>query len=244
MKAALRATAVCAVLATLSSATPVRADDAAEPTRAPSLLTHPDGPGAGAFRLGLGLSIDIAPSRIVEGGPRRIPTMTVDSRVGFAHGLSLIAELRTQIVANTLAFGPALSFDAGRFSFMIGYLAVPFLGWLGGFGFDTLTWSVSNQPIVRAGVHFERVHLTLEVGADILFGRWASIGGVVVGQTDPVQYVGAHAMITVENSLRNGHLLIYRVGLVSREGYAVLWPAFSDETGRLFFPRIEVAYAF
>jgi hypothetical protein len=211
---------------------------------APSLLTHPDGPGAGEWRLGLGLSIDIAPSRIVEGGPRRIPTIEADWRVGFDYGLSLLAELRTQIVTNTLYLGPAISFDVGRFGFMLGYLAVPSFGWLGDFGFDTLTWSVSNQPILRAGLHFERVHLTLEIGAEILFGRWASLGGYVVGQTDPVSYVGAHGMITVENTLRNGGLLIYRIGLISREGYAVLWPAFSDETARLFFPRIEVAYAF
>jgi hypothetical protein len=229
-------------LALASSGSVARADDDAPD--ASSLLTHPDGPGESEWRMGLGLSIDIAPSRIVEGGPRRIPTIEADWRLGFDHGLSLIAELRTQIVTNTLYLGPAISFDLGRFGFMLGYLAVPSFGWLGDFDFDTLTWSVSNQPILRVGAHFERVHVTLEIGAELLFGRWASLGGYVVGQTDPVSYVGAHAMITVENSLRNGDLLIYRIGLVSREGFAVFWPAFSDETARLFFPRIEVAYAF
>ena len=65
---------------------------------------------------------------------------------------------------------------AASIGLMVGYLAMPYFGWLGQFGFDTLSWGVSNLPVVRGGMHFGAVHVTLELGAEISFGRWARLG--------------------------------------------------------------------
>ncbi|RLB47041.1 MAG: hypothetical protein DRJ42_26330 [Deltaproteobacteria bacterium] len=233
--------ALAALLMMTFAASAASADD---PPAAPRLLTHPDGPGELEGRVALGLSIDIAPTLVVEGAPRRIPTIELDTRLGLPEGFSVLAELRTQVVTTWLLLGPSFSFEAGPVGLMVGYLAKPYFGWLGQFGFETLSWGISNVPVVRAGLHFGKVHLTLEVGAEISFGRWARLGSSVVAESQGVSYLGAHAMITVENELGNGGLLIYRVGLLTREGSAVLWAAFSDETAHLLYPRIEVTYAF
>jgi hypothetical protein len=229
------------VVLTASSA---MADDSSEPPSASRLLTHPDGPGELMGRVAPGLSIDISPTQITEGAPRRIPTIELDTRLGLPVGFSLLTELRTQFVTTWLLVGPGWSFEAGPVGLMVGYLAMPYFGWLGQFGFDTLSWGFSNLPIVRAGLHFGRVHVTLELGAEISFGRWTRLGSNVVSEANGVRYLGAHAMLTVENELGNDGLIVYRIGLLAREGSAVLWAAFSDEKARLFYPRIEVAYAF
>lgn len=220
------------------------AEDHVEPTADASLATHPDGPGAGAVRVTLGASVEIAPTQVVEDELKYIPAIALETRVGLPRGLSVLADLETQLITTWLRAGPAYSFEAGPVGLMFGYLAVPWFGWLQQLGFDALAWGVSNVPVVRAGLHFGRVHVTVEVGVEISLSRRVRLESSVVDDADGITYLGTHAKLTVENELRNGGLLIYRVGLLAREGGAVVWPALLDETATLFYPRIEIAYAF
>ncbi len=172
-----RAGATLAVGLAVLAAQNARAEPPARPKEAAGPLFHPDGPGSGRLRVGVGILMDVLPKRVVESEQRQFPQVTTHARLGGPFGFSASARLAAIVIKNEIDLGLVWSHTFGPISlglsehvgFSYGVLAVQ--------GFDATSWAWmvaarSDAPIRATGLWISGLTVAAAAGLGFALRRW------------------------------------------------------------------------
>ena len=216
-------------------------EDTAPPSR-PRGLYHPGGPGAGAWSLGLGATVDVLPTALVESEARVVPRIHSTFRYGLPAGFTLDASLEAVVLTNELRLGASWAIDVGPITLGLSESVGLVFGHIEMSGFDTSVVAMSHYPGLNFGTTFDG-HL-FSVGFELLLGHIHSVrvGESTVTQRRNVMH-GFAFEITLESPVGSGQLF-YGATIYHASPDYQLWLAFSDTNRKLQFVRFKVGYAF
>jgi hypothetical protein len=230
------AIAAWAMVATLVGATPARAE------RGP--LVHPEGPGSGRLRVGVGAQLDVLPKRVVESEQRIFPQLFTHLRLGLPLGFSLSARVAAIVVKNDVELGAIWGKSFGRFSFALTDHVGFSYGILTVAGFDASSWSFSHKPGVVLGAAFGPHRLSAAFELLTTFGQRTRLGDAEVVSRRAFVVSGQSVLVTFETLLDHGGELLVSMGAFYTQPDYQAWIAFADERSRLLYPRFMVGYVF
>ena len=245
-----RTVVLVAVVTVASCALPriARAADVVEaeppPAARPALLFYPTSPRPFAWRAGVGLLVDVLPSRIVESEQRQVPMLTGAVRLGLPVGFAADVRARAIVIQNQLELGVSWGHEWSWLSVSIQNHIGPWFGTVGVEGFDTSAWGMLETPGVSVGVAWRDVRFSLLEEAIVTFAQRTTLGDTTKTTRDGTAFAGTATTLTVETLLEGGGVPWFGVGLLwTRPDYQA-WLAFSDERARVLYPRFVVGYAF
>lgn len=227
---------VCVVGATLAFTSPAHAE------RGP--LVHPEGPGPGNLRVGVGAQLDVLPKRVVESEQRLFPQLFAHLRLGLPLGFSLSSRAAAVVVKNEAEAGVVWGKSLGRFSFALASHVGFSYGILTVAGFDASSWSFSLKPGVTFGASFGPHRLSTALELLTTFGQRTRLGDAEVVSRRELVVSGQSLLVTFETLLEHGGEVLVAMGAFYTQPDYQAWIAFADERSRLLYPRFMVGYVF
>lgn len=227
---------VIVLVAALASARSARAE------RGP--LVHPEGPGPGNLRVGVGAQLDVLPKRVVESEQRLFPQLFAHLRFGLPLGFSLSVRAAAVVVKNEAEAGVVWGKHFGRFSFALADHVGFSYGLLTVAGFDASSWSFSHKPGVSVGAAFGPHRLSAAFELLTTFGQRTRLGDAEVVSRREFVVSGQSMVVTFETLLDHGGEVLVAMGAFYTQPDYQAWIAFADERSRLLYPRFMVGYVF
>lgn len=207
-------------------------------------LFYPEGPRVAEWRLAVGALMDVLPRRVVESEQRQIPELTAQFRYGLPFGLSVDLRVAAIVIKNSAdigliwahAFGKLWLGAMDHLGILYGALAVA--------GFDATSLAYTQQPGLLLGVPLDNHRFTLASELLTTFGQSTRLGDSELASRRRFDVAGASWTITVETLLDGGGELYFGVGAIFAHPEYQAWMAFSDDRGRLLYPRFTAGYVF
>lgn len=222
------------------SATTARAD--ADSASRPLVF---DGSPATPFatRVGVGLSVDLLPLRVVESELRAFPHALGYLRVALPHGFSAEARASAVVLYNDFELGAAWSWRTGSTAFQISHRIGVWLGLVPLTGFNTTGWGFTQSPSLSASFALGGSRITLRASLYITHPQHVRFGsGRVV--LDTTRFAGESIALVVESPVFATGAIYYALTLYYTTFDAQAWLAFSDFPERVLFPSFAVGYEF
>jgi hypothetical protein len=205
---------------------------------------YPSEPPTGAFRLAIGGTFDAVDPQVMYGYRVRIPQFSLDMRYGLSNGWSLRGHLNTMAVTNELLVGGSYANHVGRWSVEGSASVGVYLGKLGTLGFDALLVAPQYRPELAVGYDLGDVALTVR-GSLLLMGpERVRVGDVWGGLDNNSLFAGHSEMLYVENTIPDGSVWYFGLGLMTTRAYYALWLLFPDSPALFTYPRIAGGYEF
>ncbi len=207
-------------------------------------LFYPEGPGKFRFRGGVGLLVDVLPTRVVESELRQFPQLTTDLRFGLKDGLSLDARVQTIVISNHFELGAMYALHLGKawvgLENHVGY-------WLGTAsleGFEAVGTGWTDALGIRIGIPMDHVRFTFSTDLIATFAQTISLGDSGKSTRQKGSIAGTASAITVETMLDSGGDIFFGIGALYTLPDYQAWIAFSDDRARILYPRLFGGYAF
>lgn len=240
-----RAVATAAFGLALLVASNVQAEPMVErPKEAAGPLFHPDGPGSGRLRVGVGLLMDVLPKRVVESEQRQFPQLTTHARLGGPFGFSASARLAAIVIKNEIDLGLVWSHSFGPISLGLSEHVGFSYGLLTVQGFDATSWAFVQQPGLLVGASWREHRFALTTELLTTFGQRTRLGDAEVLSRRSFVVSGVSWLVTSETMLDSGGELYVGVGAILAQPDYQVWIAFSDERSRILYPRFMAGYVF
>lgn len=233
-----RSASAVRVFCTLSLAVPglqrgcqAFADEPAPP--ATRLLFFPSGPGEGRHAVALGGIWQVAPQ------------LAANWRWGLPLGFSVGASLQTVVLRNQLDVGASWFTTFGPFFVGASMKFGAWIGFLNGFGFDSMAWGAVWEPGLQAGLpvaHDAWLTLVLQGYFDIY--EAARLGSLVFVPSHRTLYLGLGASLIVELAAEHG-VIYFGGGIFHTSPNYPAWINFSYvDPNKYVYPSVLAGYEF
>jgi hypothetical protein len=237
----------CLALAMITAGAHARGERAVQNAEAPGpapLLFYPESPRPYDWRLGVGLLVDVLPTRIVESEQRQIPQLTSTLRLGLPARFAADLRVRAVLIQNSIELGVGWSYRIGPLSFALQNHFGPWVGFVGLEGFDASAWGLVETPGLSLGLPWHDVRFSLSAEAIVTFSQHTTLGDATATSRQDASFSGTATTFTVETLLDDGGVPYFGVGLLWTQPDYQAWLAFSDERARVLYPRFVGGYAF
>lgn len=217
----------------------------AAPAKAPSpqtYLFHPTGVRAYEWGLGLGATLDILSTALVESEQRFVPRLSTTFRYGLPAGFSLEASLDAVVLTNELRLGVLWAIDTGPVSWALHDRLGLWFGWVGVEGFDTRAVGLIQYPGVSVGTVLGGHRLSLAFEAILVHAQRVDFGDASVSRVR-TENAGFSLRLLLESPVGPG-VLYYGLTVFRASPDYQLWLAFSDGRRKIQFLRFHVGWEF
>lgn len=214
----------------------------ATPSSGQTFLHYPTGVGAYDWGAGLGLTMDILSTRLVESEQRVVPRLTGSFRYGLPAGFSFEGALEAAVLLNELRVGVLWSIDTGPVSWAVHDRLGLWFGYVGVEGFDTHAVGLVQYPGVSVGTILGGQRLSLAFEMIIVHAQRVDFGDATVSRVD-TENAGFSLRLMLESPVGPG-VLYYGATLFRASPDYQLWLAFSDGRRKLQFVRFHLGYEF
>jgi hypothetical protein len=214
----------------------------ATPTPRQTYLHYPTGVGAYEWGGGIGLTLDVLSTRLVESEQRFVPRLTGAFRYGFPAGFSLEATLDAIVLVNELRMGLLWSIDTGPVAWALHDRLGLWFGYIGVDGFDTHAVGLVQYPGASVGTIIAGHHLSLAFEVILVHAQRVDFGDASISRVN-TGYGGFSLRLLLESPVGPG-VLYYGATFFQASPDYQLWLAFSDGRRKLQFVRFHLGYEF
>ena len=205
-------------------------------------LYYPTGILSAEWGLGVGVTLDILSTHLVESEQRFVPRVTGTFRYGLPVGFSLEASLDAIVLSNELRFGVLWSIDTGPVSWAVHDRLGLWFGYVGVEGFDTRAVGLIQYPGASVGTIIGEHRLSLAFEMILVHAQRVDFGEASVSRVK-TEIGGFSLRLLVESPVGPG-VLYYGATLFQASPDYQLWLAFSDGRRKIQFLRLHLGYEF